>query len=69
MAGYKPALTKRASGGGGALALDLSLAAAPGGAVEPAVHYEEPLGTAYGEVVIYCGGEPMTTIEPMDQRL
>ena len=69
MAGYKPALTKRPSAAPGTIALDLSLAAAPGGAVEPAAHYEEPLSRAYSRVTIYCGGEEVTAFEPMDQRL
>lgn len=69
MAGYKPALTKRPSAAPGTIALDLSLAAAPGGAVEPAAHYEEPLSRAYSRVAIFCGGEEVTSFEPMDQRL
>ena len=69
MAGYKPALTKRPSAAPGTIALDLSLAAAPGGAVEPSAHYEEPLSRAYSRVAIYCGGEELTSFEPMDQRL
>ena len=69
MAGFKPALTKRASSAPGTIALDLSLQAAPGGAVEPAAHYEEPLARAYGRVVIYCGGEEIASFESMDQRL
>ena len=69
MAGYKPALAKRASAGAGEIALDLSLAAEPGGAVESSAHYEEPMSRAYSKVTIYCGGKAMTSFEPMDQRL
>jgi hypothetical protein len=69
MAGYKPVLTKRPSAGAGEAAFDLSLEAAPGGAVEPAVHYEEPMTRAYDKVTIYCGGEQVTSFGTMDQRL
>jgi hypothetical protein len=69
MAGYKPVLKKRPSAGAGTAAFDLSLEPAPGGAVTPAAHYEEPLTQAYGKVAIYCGGQQVASFESMDQRL
>ena len=68
MAGFRPELKKR-SAEGGTIALDLSLAQAPGGAVEPAAHYEEALREPYRRVSILCGGKEVASFEPMDQRL
>ncbi len=68
MAGFKPALTKRSGAAGGEIALDLSLEPAPGGAVQAEAHYEEPLGTSYRRVAIYCGGKQVAAFEPLDQR-
>lgn len=69
MAGYKPALKKRPGAAAGGVAFDLSLEQAPGAVVESAVHYEEPLTTAYRRVTVYCGDKEMASFEPLDQRL
>ena len=68
MAGFRPELKKKGAEGG-TVALELSLAQAAGGAVEPAAHYEEALREPYRRVSILCGGKEVASFEPMDQRL
>ena len=56
MAGFKPTLAER-PGGGGTLALDLTLAPEPQAAVTPYVRFERSGGPGYRRGEIWCGGE------------
>lgn len=58
MAGFKPTLTPR--GGGD---FDLSLEPEQGAVVNDRARYEAPATASYRQVRIYCGGEPIETID------
>ena len=63
MAGFRPALSERAGAGGGALALDLAFAPAPGEPITDHVRYERTGAPPYRQTEIWCGGEVIERID------
>ena len=62
MAGFRPTLTERSSGGG-TLALDLALVPEPNAAVTERVRYESGGGGGLRRVEIWCGNERIETVD------
>ena len=63
MAGFRPTLTERSGAGGGALALDLAFAPAPGEPISDHVRFERTGAPAYRQAEIWCGGEVIERID------
>ena len=62
MAGFRPTLTERSSGGG-TLALDLALVPEPNAAVTERVRYESGGGGGLRRVEIWCGDERIEAVD------
>jgi hypothetical protein len=63
MAGFRPTLTERPGTGGGALALDLAFAPAPGEPINDHVRFERTGAPPYRQAEIWCGGEVIERID------
>ena len=63
MAGFRPTLTERSGAGGGALALDLAFAPAPGEPISDHVRFERLGAPPYRQAEIWCGGEVIERID------
>jgi len=63
MAGFRPTLTERGGSAGGALALDLAFAPAPGEPISDHVRFDRTGAAPHRQAEIWCGGEVIERID------
>ncbi len=63
MAGFRPALSERAGGAPGTLALDLAFAPAPNEPINDHARFERTGAPSYRRAEIWCGGERIESFD------